>query len=74
MPAAAAEGGGTPATRGVQEEEVAGPAAPLALLLSHSVHPASGSVTVHCRVQNRTLEEVRGVEVGQGFAGWVTKC
>ena len=46
---------------------MAGPAAPLALLLSHSVQPASGSVTVHCRVQNRTLEEVRGVEVSRIF-------
>ena len=60
--------------RGQQEEEVAGPASPLALVLSHEVDAARGELVLHCRVHNRTLEEVRGVEVrgwacGSGGAG-----
>ena len=48
-----------------QQEEVTGPASPLGLVLSHSVDAARGAVTVHCRVVNRTLEELRGLEVGE---------
>lgn len=68
-PAAAGEGEAAAASvpRGTQLEEVTGPASPLALLLSHAVDAARGAVTVHCRLQNRTMEEVRGIEVGRCY-------
>lgn len=44
--------------------EVTGPSAPLALALSHSVDGAARAITLRCAVHNRTLEGIKGVEVG----------
>ena len=44
--------------------EVTGSSAPLALLLSHSVDSARRSLTLRCVVHNRTMEAIKGVEVG----------
>jgi hypothetical protein len=46
--------------------EVTGPFAPVSLTLSHSVDAAQRSITLRCAVVNRTMEEIRGVEVGVG--------
>lgn len=50
-----------------------GPSAPLALVLSHAVDAARRSITLRCAVHNRTLEAIKGVEVGGlalGGLGW----
>lgn len=45
--------------------EVTGPSTPLSLLISHTADPGGRTITLHCRALNRTVEEIRGVEVRQ---------
>ena len=53
-------GGVAPGPAGV---DVTGPSTPVSLLISHSADPARRTVTLHCRALNRTIEEIKGVEV-----------
>lgn len=43
--------------------EVAGPSTPVSLRISHTADPVRHTITLHCRALNRTVEELRGLEV-----------
>ena len=46
--------------------EVTGPASPVSLLLTHTADAAARVLTLHCCVINRTLHELKGLEVRGG--------
>ncbi|KAL6785401.1 hypothetical protein ACKKBF_B00100 [Auxenochlorella protothecoides x Auxenochlorella symbiontica] len=52
-----------------REREVTGGHSPLGLFVRVEPSPAARSLTVHVRAQNRTLDELRGVEVELALGG-----